>query len=93
MDRVTLHDFTLKKPVHCPWCRATHTEALGIDTKDKPSPGDVFVCADCGQMSLWFGARDLRRPTYEEAKKALAVVGVAEVLVAWRLAHKTRGGH
>jgi hypothetical protein len=93
MDGIKLHEVELKKPVHCPWCKATHDATSGVGTKVSPTPGDVFICIDCGQMSLWFGARDLRRPTYEEAQRALLIKGVQEALVAWKWVYRSRGRH
>jgi hypothetical protein len=93
MDRVRIHEIELKKPVYCPWCRAEHKEASGIDTDDRPHPGDTFICIGCGMISLWLGASELRRPTHEEAEKARQIPGVLEVLLAWQLTYRGRHGH
>jgi hypothetical protein len=84
MDRVEITDIQLRKPIICPWCRVEHDMALSVTGSEKPEPGDVFLCIKCGKFALWFGASQIRKPTWEEFQEALAMPEVVMAWLAWK---------
>lgn len=50
----------------CRKCGRRNDCASGTDGA-RPTPGDVSICIQCGEVSLFTDAFDLREPTPEEA--------------------------
>lgn len=86
-DAVEVTDIELRKPVACPWCKREHDTALGLTGAEWPSPGDVFLCINCGKFALWYGANELRKPTWDEFCEAMQM---PEVILAWLAWKSTR---
>lgn len=59
-------------PSHCPYCNATLDAATGINTEDKPSPGDLTVCVECQNICRFDENLQLRVATKEYLIRAFA---------------------
>jgi hypothetical protein len=58
------------RETQCPECGYKIELAVTVTEVElrAPKPGDVSVCFNCGQLSVWDKERRLRRPSLEETE-------------------------
>jgi hypothetical protein len=56
----------------CPKCRHTLSAAMGMDTDNKPRPGDATICINCGIAMIFDESLRPRFPTDAERKELAA---------------------
>jgi hypothetical protein len=73
MDEIEEEDEAAKgdKPIRmdntCPYCETIQTGLTGLTGKGNgPNPGDVSLCADCGNISIFGEDMQLRVPSEED---------------------------
>jgi hypothetical protein len=84
-------DCTLLTTV-CPACGEAHPLARSIhpDSGDRPGNGDVSLCFDCGEVSIFDDRKPggVRRPTRKEAKEIACNRDIQAALAAWHAQHE-----
>lgn len=69
------HDIT---PSACPACGALMEHATAVDHKDKPRPGSLLICAECGEAVRF--VEGMRLESIEWAELEFALEGQREDL-------------
>lgn len=50
----------------CLTCGKEHDGALGVDSNDKPKPGDVSICINCCALHIFNDDFSFRAPTEQD---------------------------
>lgn len=53
-------------PRPCPWCGTVHDGLVGMSSAATPNPGDVSLCIECGEWSVFAADLSRRKPTEDE---------------------------
>jgi NAD-dependent SIR2 family protein deacetylase len=56
----------------CPYCHAELDSTMSFESS-KPKPGDVSVCAECGEIAVFDENLEFRIPTPEELETIMAL--------------------
>jgi hypothetical protein len=62
------------KPAVCPKCEVVLDGAIATFEEATPQPGDVSICAVCGNVALYTPDMQLRKPTRKEAREIAAML-------------------
>jgi len=79
----------------CLACHRLLDAATSIEDNDRPKPGDVTVCWDCGHIMFFADDLSLRNPTDQEMyyiagdKRILAVQRLRRLKKEWDKRHET----
>lgn len=73
----------------CPSCGSKHDacSAIGYDEPQVPDPGNISLCIDCGDLSVFDDNLELRLPTVEEMKKFLQVDAIVKAMFLVKMFH------
>ena len=69
----------------CPWCGKHINRAGNLDDERlKPNPGDIVICLDCGEASVFKGDMSgVRKPTDDEFVEIAADPDYQKHRLAW----------
>jgi hypothetical protein len=77
---------------HCPWCRFQIDAASGVRHERPPERGDITMCIECGEWSVFDGRKlKLRKPTDAEYDDIAAKPDARDARSAWLMMQMKRG--
>lgn len=76
-------------PTTCAWCGHVNSHATAVNGEDKPEPGNLSLCIECGEWSV-FTETALRKPTDDEFVEIAADPDARRARAAWAQMDQTR---
>ena len=75
---------TLVMNTTCPHCGKVHDRQTGF-ASESPANGDVAICMDCGELSVFdLDANCLRLPTVDQKRHIDSIPDIDQYRAAWR---------